>query len=61
MRSYIGNCMYIVWYSEIETKPAKLSQKYAKADCKVPYDTPHILRFLNAVIYWQLPVYCLVI
>ena len=47
------------FFSEIDTQPAKLSQNYAKADCKVSYDTSHSLRFLNAVIYWQLPVFCL--
>ena len=43
--------------SEICIKPAKLSQKHAKADCKAAYATPHILRFLNVVIYLQLLVY----
>ena len=53
---------HIAWaerffFSEIDTKRTKLSQ-YAEADCKVSYDTPHILQFLNVVIYWQSPVFC---
>ena len=55
---------HIAWaerffFSEIGTKPVKLSQKYAKADCKAAYNTQHILRFLNMVIYLQSLVYCL--